>query len=308
MITSSMFLSSVTVVDHAYIDSSGRVCGRSYNPTFVVTGKVDATENVVIDFSSVKKDLKAIIDHPKTGFDHKLWVINSGTEEIESDCFVYPLGEGRIRVTSSSVDLDIPDDAVCFIDLQGRDMSMYWDDYLTEQLALKHPNINLRVSVNLETTMTGLAVGAESFTFSYVHGLRDSTSWGCQNNSHGHLSYMQLLDINLLGVPTSTSVGETMRNVCEVFDNAVFIRRENVTLETDDVVTCVYESVSRGRWFAAYNKRNLKTVVLDTETTIEYLVAHIARTFGQELLDTGARYLAVSEGLTKGALFDLANI
>lgn len=307
--TSTMYLSSVTVVDHAFINQEGKVQGGSYNPTFVVSGSVDPVENVVVDFSTVKKDIKKIIDDRETGFDHKLWIINSGTDERFSDCFVFENAPGRVKVMSSSVELDVPANAICFIPLEGRTLEQYWSDYMTEKLGAVHPGVNIKVTVKLETTMTGLDNECEDFMFTYVHGLRDSTSWGCQNNSHGHLSYMQLLDENMrTHAQKKAEYCNLMRRMCDEFDGSVFIRRENVTLDTDEVVTCVYTSTDRGTWRAAYNKRNLKTIVLDTETTIEHLVAHIAQSFKTELTSTGGRYLAVSEGLTKGALFDLNDL
>ena len=72
---STMFLSDVTVLDHAYIDDSGFIVGGSFHPCFNVSGEIDGTEQVVVDFSAIKKQIKALIDSKETGYDHKLWII-----------------------------------------------------------------------------------------------------------------------------------------------------------------------------------------------------------------------------------------
>jgi hypothetical protein len=54
---------------------------------FALSLQIPSTEKVVVDFSTVKKSIKEIIDHKETGFDHKLWVIEgwSKCEVIISD-------------------------------------------------------------------------------------------------------------------------------------------------------------------------------------------------------------------------------
>lgn len=321
MNTSSIFLSSVTVVDHAFIDASGIIRGMSYNPTFVVTGTVDQHENVVIDFSSVKKELKALIDDRDTGFDHKLWII-AAPDGVGSKVYIapevdkqYSKPNGRITVSTAGAQLSVPSDAVRVIELaRGQSIVDYWNQYLTDGLSKLHPDIDVKVQTNLGMLMTSLTGSVDvpgRFSFNYIHGLRDSTSFGCQNIAHGHLSYMQILDANFQAC-TSEEVAEILRRMCFTFGQAVFVWKDNVLDHTSSAryVTVEYTSTNRGRWYARYDRQFYNVRTLLTETTIEHLVEYIAECFRADLKTLvrkhGARYLAISEGLTKGAVLDLA--
>src|SRR5574343_1490291 len=108
---SSIFLSDLTVVDHAYINSQGQVIGGSFNPGFIVSGEVDPVEKVVVDFSTIKKDVKYSIDkhiddYHHNGFDHKIWFIEgySGGE--------YRQFEDKIEFKTPAFKARVPLDAV----------------------------------------------------------------------------------------------------------------------------------------------------------------------------------------------------
>ena len=60
------FLTHVSCVDHAYIDNNGCVVGGSFHPNFIIGGTPDPVEKVVVDFSTVKKDVKQATSHACT--------------------------------------------------------------------------------------------------------------------------------------------------------------------------------------------------------------------------------------------------
>jgi hypothetical protein len=72
---STMFLANLSVVDHAVLIPEGLIRGNSHNPSFEVSGVVDEVENVVCDFSTIKKRMKQLIDDHDMGFDHKCWIL-----------------------------------------------------------------------------------------------------------------------------------------------------------------------------------------------------------------------------------------
>jgi hypothetical protein len=135
---------------------------------------------------------------------------------------------------------------------------------------------------------------ADVALFTYSHGLKDSTSWGCNNIAHGHLSYVQIAPAN----PDTLHLQEV---IASQLDGVVFVNRTNVVEESDDVISLSY-TTGRGLFFARYQKEANYYIVLDTETTIENLVEYIRARYEQELIQAGARFLFVSEGLSKGAL------
>lgn len=171
--------------------------------------------------------------------------------------------------------------------------------------ALAHNNLDQDIEVVCKNTINVHAYADPTYSpvhyFTYTHGLKDSTSWGCQNLGHGHLSFIQIETAE----PQIQTNNITFK-IGEALNNTTFINRENVVMDNDEFVTIEYRS-GRGRFAATYQKSdNLnKLVILDTETTIEFLVDYIKETFADELKSISATGIYVSEGLSKGAYIDL---
>lgn len=287
-LVSSIFLSDLTVVDHGYIDNKGRVIGGSFNPGFIITGSIDPIENVVVDFSTIKKDVKGLIDRHidniyENGFDHKIWFIEG-----------YSLGTigssdhaNRYVIKTPAVELEIPADAIKYIKQIGHDIN-YSIEYIGIQLAAyvkkylseKYPLINVNVECfnNINIHTINKEYPYEYFTYS--HGLKDSTSYGCQNNSHGHLSFIQHSDVRVV------------YTIAAELNNVIFINKDNIVFEDNETLDIRY-TTTRGLFFASYNKALNKIIVLPNETTIEHLAEYIKHRFG--ITD-----FYVSEGLSKG--------
>ena len=305
---SSMFLADVTCIDLAYVTHTGQIRGSSVSPKFIVSGEVTEDESVVVDFSKIKKQIKALIDDRDTGYDHKLWLFQ------KSDAQAYTVSCGpndRIKVTTTSTEVILPSDAIKVVqtpcttmeDMNVLDSCVEVDieNYLMRALRLEYPSINVECKLAFEgASMAEHTKGAKWFT--YVHGLKNSSSFGCQNSSHGHLSYVQLLDANANWKHVKHPV---LESIAQELDGTVFINAENIVVNTDDAIRIEYESCNRGTFTASYDKIKMKTQVLDTETTIECLVEFIKGQWWEELKRCGATHLAVSEGLSKGAVTEL---
>ena len=308
---SAMFLSDLTVVDHAYIDDHGKLIGGSFNPSFIVSGEVDEVEHVVVDFSTIKKDIKGLIDHNDFGFDHKLWIIDGwshATIELMDN-----IGEDRYLITTPFNEFNVPVNAVKVIDRS--DASSYnveeigkaFEFFVAGELNRMYPDVEIHVScinnTNRHTIADDEAGNLHTTEFRYAHGLKDSTSWGCQNIAHGHLSFVQVLNFN-------HNITGLLNLRCAIIDlakeNIIFVKRENVVVENEDNLYVSYQSHSRGPFSATLGKEHQNIIVLDTETTIEHLVDFIADRLSDELqalvkADNDPLILFVSEGLSKGA-------
>ncbi len=304
---STMFLNNISVVDHAYIDDQGRVCGGSFNPNFIVSGTPDPTEKVVVDFSTVKKDIKHSIDMHlenvySNGFDHKLWVIEgfSLTDKFVADGDV-------VYIETPVMKLTLPRNAVKFITkIRGLTPS-YKLDYIAyafashvyHDLEATYPNIQIEVQC-INTVDEHTTFNTKTRSFNYVHGLKDSTSYGCQNIAHGHRSFIQ--------VDTDDAVAYyNLMAVADALDNTVFVRQENIVEQTGNTVKIEY-TTGRGLFMMQLDTNAHKVVVLPTETTVEFLASYIKREFGSKLIGEGTHgypkstKLFVSEGLSKGAI------
>lgn len=282
---SSIFLSDLSVVDHAHIDKHGRIIGGSYNPGFMVSGEVDDTESVVVDFSTIKKDLKFHIDKhiddiELNGFDHKLWIIDG-----YSDC-EYTQRDGNITITTPAFVGTFPIDAIKLIYKPSDELFTdkfigdRFAEHLEKCLAPLYPNVNLTVTCNNSTNVHLMDREMPLAIFNYSHGLKDSTSYGCQNLGHGHKSFIQHTDIN------------TAWMVASELNNAVFINKDNIISDDSDIISIEY-TTPRGYFKGAYCKILNHVIVLNTETTIEYIAEYVANRFG-------VSDFYISEGLSKG--------
>lgn len=318
----SIFLTNVTVIDGAFVTERGMVEGASFNPKFVVTGPVTEDEQVVIDFGRIKKKLKEWIDDKAEGFDHKLW-------------FCEGLSLGTVRPTLPSESLGLSP-SVAGVVLTTPVLEAVGDDayirvvpartldhnlglvmrlqkeigiFLNEKLSKEFPGVNAQVILSTDASDMGFTlVDSSRLWFRYSHGLRNSTSFGCQQPLHGHLSYLQLLkrnDNDFVPCPSSE-----LFFVRKSLDDAVFVDKANVMSHDEADTSISYASMSRGRftvWYKSLSSSGAahKVFVLDTETTVEHLAEWIKVTYWDSLRRSGATHLAVSEGLTKGAIVEL---
>lgn len=307
--TATMFLNEISVVDHCFIDSEGNVIGGSFNPSFLVSGKIDPVENVVVDFSTIKKQLKGAIDDKSFGFDHKCWVIENFSNVVISngeagfvtsfDALEALPDDHLIQVDTAFASIIAPRNAFKFVRnpkklaYDNENAGQWFCEYLNQlfpELTFDHNN-NVNVHTFYDQKHHGVAY------FRYAHGLKDSTSYGCQNIAHGHLSFIQV-------DATSASAEFLLHTIAQELNYTMFINKDNVVEETDEYVQMEYQSHSRGvfsaRWFKNATRQNC--IILPTETTIEFLVDFVKTKYLVELQKAGIRELYVSEGLSKGAM------
>ena len=276
---SSMWLGDTTNIDYSYINELGEIVGGSIRPKFVVTGKVDPVEQVVVDFSAIKKAIKKLIDDPERGFDHKMWWIDGvsrGTIEYVN---------GMVYVKTPCVEISGPENIVRRVTSESE-----LEDYLTAELSKQYPGVDIEIECHATYTFDVMPqMNTNTHSFRYVHGLRESTSWGCQNIAHGHLSYLAAeVDGDTL------AANMLLSKIAANLDNTVFIWENNNVSPRKIEYTC-----SRGEM--KMEVLNQKTVVLGTESTVEHLVDYVAQEWGDELEKVNIKKLYVSEGLSKGA-------
>ncbi len=307
---STMFLNDLTVVDHAYIDDRGCIVGGSFNPCFEVSGTPDPIEKVVVDFSTIKKDIKEAIDGHSfninnNGFDHKVWIIE-GYSNITSVRMVGNMvTDNEVTITTPNLSLTLPGDAVKMISQVDDVTPRYTTDYIGlafeahvyEHLEKMYPNINIGVRcINSEHIHTpSNAVNFNAYRFRYVHGLKDSTSYGCKNIAHGHGSF----------ISSDSDPNGLLELIAKELDDTVFVRSDNIKQfirgQGESTLTIGYDS-PRGSFEMVVEAQSHKIVVLNTETTVEYLAAYVKERFGSLMKASDMSSFCISEGLSKGAI------
>lgn len=307
---STMFLNDISVVDHAYIDDTGCVVGGSFNPCFEVSGTPDPVEKVVVDFSTIKKDIKDLIDKHdfvfnNNGFDHKIWIIE-GYSRVTVYNAIGRSDDLHITITTPNATIGLPADAVKNIpEIEGYTpcysleyIGAAFEQYLQPRLEALYPNVNIRIrcmnTTNLHVPTDELRLHAKPFR--YVHGLKDSTSYGCNNIAHGHGSF----------ITADKNPENILQVIADELDNTVFVRADNqINAQWTDVGACVVSleyTTPRGTFSMSLNPSTHKVVILNTETTVEYLAQYVKEQFGNEMRKLGITTFYISEGLSKGAV------
>ncbi len=319
MQTSTLFLGNLTQIDYAYIrPTQYTIKGGSLNLSVEVTGDIEPVENVVVDFGTIKKTIKSLIDDKEEGFDHKLWVPENhgGVEDFElwytpgtsikKMIAMFPIGDGRMVVSTPKFTLACPANAIRVCNYDNDMVAIGIKEYLEEKLAIEYPDSHIRVSVYL-TDRPELPFsnrpGYET-PFTYVHGLKNSTSWGCQNIAHGHQSWLLFVDGygQVVHLPYDFKL-----KIEDYLDGRMFIWRDNVVHEDDNIIRIEYET-SRGPFYLVIDKLEIKYHIIDTETTVEHLAEWFVTFFEEDvkkMWENGATAIYFSEGLVKGARVSL---
>lgn len=280
--TSTMFLTSVTCIDHAYIDQYGHVVGGSFSPDFWVFGDVDPQEQVVIDFSQCKKQIKEAIDNVKDGYDHKLWFI-PGFSQGE-----YVIENGRVTITTQALTIEGPEDMVRVF----KTANTYndFDQELSAHLLTKIPKVGITIGLDPSKQFTIPNRMTPSF-FRYSHGLKSSTSYGCKNIAHGHLSYIAIDSKR----PGAFILQE---KIAKLLDKSMFVFKENIK---DNVIEY---NCARGHFKITINTNvfNPQPIcIMTSETTIENIVEEIHNMYKDSFREEEVYSLYISEGVHKGA-------
>lgn len=291
---STMFMSHITVIDHAWITPAGNVRGESFNLSCEVTGVLDGHENVVIDFSACKKVIKHLVDKSNYAIDHRLVLVkgfsdynaSAASSTIETPSLIINGCNTDWYQEISSVGIS---DNVDIDDQYQQHLSAYLAHMLLVCLRQEYGYPVESVKVHLSTEFTLPAEAKTHVEFRYVHGLRHSSSHGCQNIAHGHRSFIAT-DGNAEGVKSALiAIASSLQGVLAWDDNKSNAGRIK------------YES-ERGK----FSMETAQPICwLNTETTVENLASAAAKIGGRVLKDLGCTRLWVSEGLTKGSVVDL---
>lgn len=312
MMNSSIFLSNVTLIDAAYLDPMGVPHGLSVSPVFILTGKVEGKEQVVLDFSAARKRLKILIDDRKEGFDHKLWV----------DANVHKIGRAtshedfpHYQIDTPHISLRVPTNAVRLVNMGEHTALPYMLDHvalelgewLTEQLsdlkihvAVTFPNPTGEQDIMQSYGTHGLVTGARQ-PFSYTHGLPNSSSWGCQNILHGHTSFIDLITNDL---EYESRVAELAELITKDLDESYMYDR--ATFYANAAQPTIGYRTERGDFDLMFVGKQ-KLIELPAAPTIENIVEWVVKRHASALQLCKVSTVAVSEGLWKGARIDLPN-
>ena len=190
-----IYWENISDVDHAILFPLGQMVGNSYIATATAEGNNNNEEAVILDFSTGKKQLKALCDNV---VDHKLWVNDRYHEIVYTDESVIVRARGLDKqITFETM---LPKDAV-YVQSFISDITMPFNqqkDYIEQAVRLANEDLSKKASTPEMKVTIGInnkifENSKNKYFFRYTHGLPTSTSYGCQNICHGHLRYIELI-------------------------------------------------------------------------------------------------------------------
>lgn len=279
---SSIFLNDLTVIDYSIITPQGVIVGGAATLNLVISGEVEPHEGVVIDFSACKKQIKKLIDG-KGGFDHKCWV------NLDDSAIVMDLAETYHQIThrSSGLSIKAERDAFAYV---SNDPTVDIAEFLNSHMA---PYVVSSVSLNTNI-IPSPHINTTPAIFRYVHGLKNSTSYGCKNIVHGHKSWIGAV----VAEENQGVCDHILRGIATDLDGCIFAHAEDMQSTEGGVYKIGYDTDERGKMSMSFTQ---KLIVLETQTTVEHIVEYIRARYYDQLKYVGVKELFVSEGLCKGA-------
>lgn len=301
---STLRLSNLTVLDAALLfyneENQLQILGISPYVNVEVTGNVIGDEQVVVDFSKLKKRVKDVIDDKEIGLDHKTIILRSSDNNIDAyvngkrTTFVFKENGKRV------LELNSPSDAthvICSENVMSGAQAMRLvekraADLLTIELNHYYPGLDIAVKCTLHNRQT-VADEGNAVHFEYAHGLRESSSWGCQNVLHGHRSIVSVEPI---------ANQEDLEGYCKQYadDVAMYLWGRYICngYRTEDAYSVIEYTTGRGYFRLDLLTDRFKVLDIGKEPTIENILEHVLNKFP---LKTGYA-LMISEGIQKGAV------
>lgn len=277
-----LFVDNLTVIDFAYLDASRGLVGESWIVDVVLGGELD-DQGMVFDFSNVKRTIKRVIDER---VDHRL-VVPTGysglcRDDDEPDAFRWQLKNGH------HIDHHSPQEAVVWLEAD-RVVPSAVATLLQQELRSVLPANVIDIDINLREEVI------EGPYYHYVHGLKKHLG-NCQRIAHGHRSPIRIDRNNHRDHALEHTWAERWKDIYVGSEEDITTR----FVDTDGVsyIRFDYEA-NQGEFSLTLPEE--RVYLLNTDTTVELIAAHIADQCKAECPDDTIRVKAY-EGVGKGAI------
>ncbi|WP_028079339.1 6-carboxytetrahydropterin synthase [Solimonas soli] len=274
---SRLFVEQLTVIDCAYLDATRGLVGESWIVDIELDGDLDA-QSMVLDFGEVKKRLKRAIDG---SVDHALLVprrasgLQSRTEG-EALCLRFESRQGLYEHRS-------PAAAVVLLDT----------DAVTSDALVAHLRQRLRAELPANVRALTVALRSERIDgafYHYVHGLKKHAGL-CQRIAHGHRSR---LEVRVDGARDAGLEADVARRWTDIYLGT----RADIVERDAARIRFAYRS-GEGDYELALPASRCD--LLDTDTTVEQIAAHLAAQLAARRPGRSVSVRAY-EGVMKGAV------
>lgn len=282
MMTTTLFVKRLTVIDFSYLDPASGLLGESWLVDIELDGSLDH-QGMVLDFSEVKKQVKRCIDE---AFDHRLLVparyAHCQIQQQEHRCDIrFRLATGETLVHSG------PNSAVTLIPAERiteESLNRAIIDQLRPQLPDNIQELRLRL----------YAEPVEGAWYRYSHGLKHHAG-NCQRIAHGHRSRIA---IYRNGVRDRALEEEWASRWRDIYIGTQSDLQETVRQQGETFYRFGY-TANQGLFRLELPSR--RCYLIDSDSTVENLAQHIAGVLKREHPGDSFRVEAF-EGVDKGAI------
>lgn len=285
-----LFVNDLTVMDFSYLCPQRGMVGESWIVDVILDGSLNE-ESMVLDFSKVKKRLKALIDEY---VDHKLLIpAEHAYTRIERDEQNERVQVDFLRPEERSIHLNCPPEAYAFI--YANEVSMASVQEYLKQIIKTHLPENVQ-----GLTLSLREEKIDGPYYHYTHGLKKHDG-NCQRIAHGHRSKVVVFADGQQSVHWEDYWAKRW---CDIYIGS---REDLVTLDKlimqpdisgDEHYLFAYES-SQGIFELAIPK--CESDLVDTDSTVECLAQFMADEQKRLAPDNSFKVFAF-EGVGKGAI------
>jgi 6-pyruvoyl-tetrahydropterin synthase len=277
-----LFVDNLTVIDFAYLDRQRGLVGESWIVDVVLGGELDE-QGMVFDFSNVKRTIKRVIDER---VDHRLVIPAryQGLSQSEDTP-----GQFRWHLTDGThIDHRSPSEAVVWLE-SDRVVPSVVAGLLEKELQAVLPANVSSVEISLREEEIDGAY------YHYVHGLKKHLG-NCQRIAHGHRSPIRIDRNGHRDYSLENHWAALWRDI--YVGSGEDVARREVDADGTAYITFEYEA-NQGEFGLTLPES--RVYMMDTDTTVELIAAHMASRIKTEYPEDSVRVKAY-EGVGKGAI------
>ena len=280
-----LFVKDLTVIDFSYLCPIRGMVGESWIVDVLLDGGLDE-QNMVLDFSKVKKTIKNTIDDVA---DHRL-LIPTACSQVR-----WQQQGDRVWMDFASQKGDIhlacPSQAFALIPTEVIDFESV-NDFLQKALREALPENVQGISLTLRNEVLTTPY------YHYSHGLKKHDG-NCQRIAHGHRSTIQIYTDNMLSPRLNKYWCERWQDIYLGTEADLCAADELSSLKAGVDDYCFRYQAAQGWFELCIPKAHCEIVPCDT--TVECLAEYIATQLKQQ--DGMKNYKVVAyEGVAKGAI------
>jgi 6-pyruvoyl-tetrahydropterin synthase len=277
-----LFVDNLTVIDFAYLDRQRGLVGESWIVDVVLGGELDE-QGMVFDFSNVKRTIKRVIDER---VDHRLVIPAryQGLSQSEDTP-----GQFRWHLTDGThIDHRSPSEAVVWLE----------SDRVVPAVVARLLEKELQAVLPANVTSVEISLREEEIDgayYHYVHGLKKHLG-NCQRIAHGHRSPIRIDRNGHRDYSLENHWAALWRDI--YVGSGEDVARREVDADGTAYITFEYEA-NQGEFGLTLPES--RVYMMDTDTTVELIAAHMASRIKTEYPEDSVRVKAY-EGVGKGAI------